>query len=300
MIAFHGDTCVPVELCRLLSQTIPEEHHIPVVFHNRRTTYQSRGCRGSYNGHQIDIYLNQIFSSSDLARGDDADELGWSLGSWSTKSWFALLWVCYHEFGHVATEDNCDDVSMDTYRKRGREFKYVENLANDWTRRRLLELRDHDKRLGQPRVMTGLFGARLFRCMRWIEDRVRRNSSHFPKKFVEGEIGATMSYIKERRCQKTGGQLYAGDVLTALGLDPHRFPNAYKALKRVSTGLGIDYTDRAGRNHKLYTWGDIPIARSRLNDLYRSGAWLPREVSSGTPLPFEHQPDYYAEDGLVA
>jgi hypothetical protein len=42
------------------------------------------------------------------------------------------------------------------------------------------------------------------------------------------------------------------------------FHNDRRLLRRVSDGVGIDYTDGAGRRHKLYTWGDVPILVERI------------------------------------
>lgn len=38
-IAFHNDSLVPPELCRLLALSIPDELHVPVVFFNNRAGY---------------------------------------------------------------------------------------------------------------------------------------------------------------------------------------------------------------------------------------------------------------------
>ena len=111
---------------------------------------------------------------------------------------------------------------------------------------RVLEL---DPRLGQPRYMSGYYGARL---IRW-----RERAKDYPWCFP---------YIIERRCQRTGGQLTAGDVLRKLlNGHPNDHPKAYARLRRASEGIGIDYADRAGRHHKLYTWGDLPLLARRFD-----------------------------------
>ncbi len=63
----------------------------------------------------------------------------------------------------------------------------------------------------------------------------------------------------------TGGQLTAGDVLHKLHVEPYDYTNAYILLRRVSEGIGVDYVDRAGRHHKLYTWGDVPLIAERFD-----------------------------------
>jgi len=80
--------------------------------------------------------------------------------------------------------------------------------------------------------------------------------------YISGSTRA--AYVKEQRCWRTGAQLSAGDVLRELGLEPCLFTNVYRVLRRVSDGLGVDYTDDAGRHHKLYTWGDVPILAERI------------------------------------
>lgn len=42
------------------------------------------------------------------------------------------------------------------------------------------------------------------------------------------------------------------------------FHNDRRLLRRVSDGVGIDYTDGAARRHKLYIWGDVPILVERI------------------------------------
>jgi hypothetical protein len=61
-----------------------------------------------------------------------------------------------------------------------------------------------------------------------------------------------------------GGQLSAGDVLDVLGITTAVYPSAYRLLRTVSDGTGVTYIDRAGRHHKFYVWGDIPLLGTRL------------------------------------
>ena len=58
----------------------------------------------------------------------------------------------------------------------------------------------------------------------------------------------------------------SGDVLRELGIEPRRFSNAYRVLRRASGGVGVDHLDGAGRRHKLYVWGDVPLLRERMQD----------------------------------
>ncbi len=51
----------------------------------------------------------------------------------------------------------------------------------------------------------------------------------------------------------------------SLGISPRDHINAYEVLRRASADMGIDYLDAAGRHHKLYTWGDLPLLRHRLD-----------------------------------
>jgi hypothetical protein len=61
------------------------------------------------------------------------------------------------------------------------------------------------------------------------------------------------------------------------------FHNDRRLLRRVSDGVGIDYTDGAGRRHKLYTWGDVPILAERI-------AACSEELVRRVPRP-DHQLD---------
>lgn len=47
-----------------------------------------------------------------------------------------------------------------------------------------------------------------------------------------------LPYMIERRCQMTGGQLTAGDVLSKLNIDPFNYTNTYALLRQASEGTG--------------------------------------------------------------
>jgi hypothetical protein len=49
-----------------------------------------------------------------------------------------------------------------------------------------------------------------------------------------------------------------------LGISTAVYPSAYRLLRTVSDGIGITYIDRAGRYHKFYVWGDIPLLGTRM------------------------------------
>jgi hypothetical protein len=170
-----------------------------------------------------------------------------------------LLEVCLHEFGHVATKGICLQMNRHEYHAEyghGRVYTASENLADEWKDRRVAKIVENDSRLGQPRYITGYLGARL---IRW-----RERAKAAPGCFM---------YLAEGRCSWTGAQLTAGDVLRQLGIEPWRYTNAYRILRRASEGIGVDYVDRAGRHHKLYTWGDVPVLAQRMDEL----AWRLRE-----------------------
>jgi hypothetical protein len=82
-------------------------------------------------------------------------------------------------------------------------------------------------------------------------------------------------YVKEQRCWRAGAQLTCGDVLRELGLDARLFTNAYRVLRGASGGVGVGYTDGAGRRHKLYDWGDVPTLAQRLRK--RPDELVPRQ-----------------------
>ena len=253
MIRFYKDNLVPAELCHMLHEIVPKKYHVPVRFHNRRrkdvhgevgrcplgsVTPKSNG----YPSH-IDINLNPIYKA-----------MVWDTGSLpcapSSALWRLLVEVTLHEFGHVATWRTALKMNQHEYGAeygRGRVYKTIEHLANEWMDQSIARILRHDPRLGQPRFMTGYFGARLVKWKKQVKD-----------------ISGNYTYIMERRCNHSGGQLTAGDVLRQLDIDPHSYTYAYVLLRRASQGIGINYTDRAGRRHKLYTWGDVPLLAGRL------------------------------------
>lgn len=237
MISFHNDHLAPPELCRLLAQFIDEEHHCPVVFLSAPSP-KNDYAQGRFWGDHISIHLNSIY------RLTERDEIG----SPSASLWYALLFVCFHEFGHVAERDADDGLPTGAYSSDDRAFDYIEALANRWGQRKLHELRDYDTRLCQPTLMRGYLGARLMKEFR-----------HAASKPWGG-----LRFTKERRWLKTGAQLSSGEMLSLLGLGKTDLPKAYRALRHVSRDVGTEYVDRAGRRHRLYTWGDVPIIGRRI------------------------------------
>jgi hypothetical protein len=264
MIAIHNDHLVPPELCRLLHQAVPSKHHVPVRFFNRHDAYGEPTSRGHRRRRLtpvgvfarvrqpwIGIDLNRMYAFSfHLHRG---------LAS-STAVWRTLVDVCLHEFGHAATRELTERPNRHEYRAvpLGRVYRYSEQLADDWKDQRVAQILRCDPRLGQPRRITGYLSVRL------AEQRTRLRQLIFESSDVQITGSVRAAYVKEQRCWRTGTQLTCGDVLHELGLEPRLYKNAYRMLRRVSDGVGVDYIDGAGRRHKLYTWGDIPLLSERL------------------------------------
>ncbi len=254
MIRFYKDNLVPPELCYMLYKVVPKKYHVPVRFHNRRRKdlhgESGRYLLGSVNlppnkkPSPIDINLNPIYEEVSWRGVDSSQPI-----APSSALWELLVKVCLHEFGHIATRKLADRMNHHEYSLRyGRVFDATEHLADEWRDRRIARILKLDPRLGQPRYISGYLGARL---IKW-------------GKLVKDEPGC-YPYIMERRCQRTGGQLTAGDVLRRLNTDPRSYTNAYEILRRASEGIGIDYVDRAGRHHKLYTWGDVSLIAERFD-----------------------------------
>jgi hypothetical protein len=245
MITFHNDKLVPTELCRLLYQTIPDEYHVPVVFNNGE---HRRGVLGTACSDHIIINLHPIFG-------------GWGgfAGSMAARLWHETLRVCYHEFGHVATATLHDHVSGYEYSLRQEGYRYVEKLANDWANQRLAYLLCKDSRLGQPAVLTGYMGAWWWR---WL-GKVGKDSGR-------GCMGdsSKVAFVKEIRCLRSGGQFTIGDALYKCGFYPSQYRNIYRRLHSVVGDLGVVHTDAAGRKHRLFTHGDLPILQERLEMLH--------------------------------
>ncbi len=251
MIEFYKDNLVPPELCKLLYKVVPRGYHTPVRFHNRRRKdlygELGRSPLGSVDlpRHKkpsaIDINLNPIYSAS------CKDGHRFSALAPSSAIWRLLLETCLHEFGHVATKREVFRMNHHEYHgSHGHVYEAIERLANEWMEHQIAKIVRVDPRLGQPRYMSGYLGARLVKWRKLIKDE----PGYYP-------------FIMERRCQMTGGQLTAGDVLRHMNVEARSYTNAYAILRQVSENIGIDYTDRAGRRHKLYTWGDVPILARR-------------------------------------
>ncbi len=90
MITSHNDSLVQPESCRLLTLSVPEEFHVPVVFPSRRIPGAGSGVMGQMRRPDLSVHisLGVLWASSRPS---------------SAALWHELLCVCYHEFGHVAT-----------------------------------------------------------------------------------------------------------------------------------------------------------------------------------------------------
>ncbi len=279
MIEYHGDGLVPAELCRLLCQAVPRREHVPVRFFNRHDAY-GKPSRGRPKGYStpfgifmrgkrpwVGVNLNAVFFAA-------AGHLYPRLAP-STAVWRALLDVCLHEFGHAATRGAAEGMNRHEYNAEpwGRVYRLTERLADDWKDQCVARILEHDARLGQPRRITGYLGLRLAerrtQLGQWIDQPgdVRVNGA------------ARATYVKEQRCWRAGAQLTCGDVLRELGLDARHFSNAYRVLRKASSGVGVGYTDGAGRRHKLYDWGDVPTLAQRLGK--RVDQLVPRKTPPG-------------------
>ena len=256
MIRFYKGNLVPPELCHMLYEVVPKKYHVPVRFHNRRQKdlHKESGHYplGSVNLMRnkkpplIDINLNPIYEVVSWRGVDSRQPI-----APSSALWELLVEVCLHEFGHVATRRASLKMNHHEYPAEygyGKVYKATEQLADDWRCHRIESILRVDPRLGQPPYITGYLGARL---LRWRE-RAKDSPGCYP-------------YIMERRCQMTGGQLTAGDVLRKLNVEPSYYTNAYVLLRRASEGIGVDYVDMARRSHKLYTWGDLPLLARRFD-----------------------------------
>jgi len=240
VIVFHNDHLAPPELCRLLSQLVPVEHHTPVVF-RLQSPLNDRGRRsiaGMCCWSRIEVYLHTIYADRGLEASSQA-----------AKLWKCLLHVSLHEFGHVATDHLLDTAVTAGYDDDddAHAHAYVERAANQWSDRVLEELLDHDPRLGQPRLLTGYLGGRHAKDLRWLRRSVREQG-------CQGSIRARL--VDEYRCMTTGAQLTAGHVLWAVR-SATGFTLSHRQLRRIADDLGIEHVDAASRSHRLYTWGDL-------------------------------------------
>jgi hypothetical protein len=298
MIVFYDAQLAPRSFCELLHHVVPEELHVPVVFKTKPSQHggplASVGPGVDRNLH-IEVYLHKIYATS-----------FYRSSSIPAALWRQLLETCLHEFGHIATGPLLDPAAhcWGAYCAGGPAYKYIERLANEWMRRKIDELLDRDPRLGQPRRhLTGYFGGRHARLMRSLSG----NSSG----------AATGLFVRETRCAKTGGQLTAGHLVTRLSTiasaqrsrSEHPYiADPYRLLRRLSTDLGIKHTDRAGRQHTLFTWGDAREVERRFGRGLERGEIRLRHypyvaetgspVASDTACPMPGEP--VSEDEITA
>jgi len=231
MIQFYGDHLAPPELCRLLYLTVPEEFHVPVVFHSRTDSEtEGRWLASCVDGILIHVKLLSIYNEVVVS----GSRMGAAM---SVRIWRRLLEICYHEFGHVANWNEIDDAVHAAYHHDDRAHQHIEGLADGWGDERLQTLLGHDARLAQPSLLRGYLGARISREMDSLKGAPNGSGK--------------AAYVKEVRTRRTGGQLTAGDVLAHLHL-PNTGANL-RGLRRVAEdiGAGIEYVDSSDRHHKL-------------------------------------------------
>lgn len=233
MITFHNDHLVTPEFCKLIYNTVPEEHHIPVIFVPHPKDYRVRG-RCCYKF--IKLNLQGIYYYGYPGE---------------FRLWKSLLYVAYHEFGHRATAHLTDHISNEEYYTYGRGYQYMERLAEDWANQKLLELAEEDKRLYQPKRLGPYFDGRIVKT----KNRARASG------------GLCLWVIEEYRRYITGGQLSAREV--ASSLEAYRYPKSpngegryptsnSRHIKKLAMDLAYIYTDRLNRKHQYFAWGDIP------------------------------------------
>jgi hypothetical protein len=260
MITFHNDHLVPPELCQLVSLTVPREHHVPVVFFNRNSQLapEKHKTLGTCCWSHITIHLHKIYADSRHAHAS----------SMAAALWRGTLEVVWHEFGHIATAEVCQSIPHAAYTKGGREYLYIESLAEDYKNSVLTQVLERDKALAQPRVLKGYYGARILKVL-------KRLSSY--------DGSGKAAHVKELRCLKAGAQLTVGDMLSSTGFYPHKYPSAYRALRKLIPDVGVNYVDAAGRNHKLFHWGDVPTVKRRLELAEARGELVKRKVATHDP-----------------
>jgi hypothetical protein len=261
MITFHNDRLAPKGLCKLVYDLVPDEYHVPVVFYSRK--HGEQGAMGSWHGRRhpfpfVKINLHQIWIG------------GWG-AAWApaVTLWHELLWTALHEFGHVATERMWDGLDIREYFEEpdGRVYWIVESLADEWADRYIRKLLAWDDRLAQPRHITGYLGGRIAR----FQPANLKNCD-----YQRGIVG--------HRCYVTGGQLTSGDVLRNLELETTS--TAYAALR--SLPIGVVYRDHSGRQHRLYTWGDLDrLANHPATRDLRRLQWCMRHMSLPPTIPLD-------------
>jgi hypothetical protein len=296
LIEFHGDKLVPPELCTLLYHAVPKSAHVPVRFFNWHDAYgerrqeKSRGYSTPFGTFMpgkrpwIGINLNAIyFKAADYHHPRLAP---------STAVWRTLLEVCLHEFGHSATREIIERMNRHEYETGwGRVYRRTEQLAEDWKDLHLGRILTYDPRLGQPRCITGYLSALLARRRVELRKQISQSDGANERPSVRA------SYFKEQRCWKAGAQLTSGDVLRELGLDPRLYPNSYGVLRRASGDVGVDYLDGAGRRHKLYAWGDVPLLRERMQDRLDELVFRPEPADPCKYWVSEHGRTIVSPDG---
>jgi hypothetical protein len=242
MITFHNDYLVPPVLCEILYDTVDESLHRPVIFIPCIT---NQTFLGEYHDSHIDLYLHGIFNHY------------WP-GEY--KVWKLLLYIAYHEFGHVATVPLTDHISEEEYRKEEGAYRFSEQLANDWARKAMLHLAKRDKRLFQPQSLGAYFEW-------WIVKRKKqlRNTS--------GWNSFKLRLLEEYRKRISGGQLSSREVASIIGVFKYPKSSSDKTKRewrynpdlicKLADDLAYIYTDSAGRRHRYFAYGDLPEIEMR-------------------------------------
>lgn len=268
MINFINDQLVPPVLCEILYHTVPDDWHIPVVFLTRpgfdeADRFYSLGAHSGMAPKHIEIYLEDIFDEAMRRR---RIEFGVSL----FRIWYLLLHTCYHEFAHEG-DPYLNALAEGAYGAGGMEYENAEAIANRYGNLSIAQLADWDKRLYQPRWL-GYLSIRtdyhIARPKKW-RSLVRR--------WGRADLLGTL------RCAKSGGQLTTSDVVVCFDLlqeswEEDQLPSTAQ-IRRVASDLAHEYVDRAGRQHLLFDFGDLPEIRRRIGKVgTRRRASMDREA----------------------
>jgi hypothetical protein len=241
MISFYHDRLAPPALCRLLYEALPERLHVPVIFSygHQHMPRHLRGVLGATDHKHVYLDLEAI-----------AFEARHYVGGRRAAVWRRMLETALHEFGHIAKNhwrvNKPSDEDMQ-FSASARDYYWCrERAADAWANRTMAAILRVDSRLAQPNYL-GVVDLIYLR-----ERRAHRKSE---------STALDWWGLKDYRCYRTGGQLSVSDVARLVLHDDRPI----RLIHRWGDDLARVYTDRAGRKHHFWVWGDVPTIAQRMH-----------------------------------
>ena len=217
------------------TDVVPYRFHRPVIFsyahkHMLKDHGRCLGVAGRY------VWLNLEGIAFDRE----------SCCSRQAGIWRKMLFVGFHEFGHIVL----GHLKISCSGRYGlRHSIYLEDQTTAKAEEWIAKILANNSRLYQPDFIG-------------IVDIIRRKEQkQFRAKYPNA---ISWRNIKDARCQATGGQLSVMDVAHKLTKYDKTFRQRIRLIHKFGNNLARIHVDSAGRRHHFWVWGDLSVIAQRL------------------------------------